>query len=292
MMDHRPDLNIIEQRLGLGCARLGSVLGVRGPKAATLLATALEGGIRFFDTASIYGQGDSERILGQALHGVRQRVMVVSKAGQYFPRRTYFAKPFKAVLSPLIRRSGLGRQIVAKAREAALPQDFSPSFLRTSTEGSLRRLKFDHLDILLLHSPPPDVIERGDAVHFLETLRDEGKTRMIGISCDDIDCGLLALRDRRIQVLELPLWPWTERSDEFVDGAVRQGVYVIARGLIGAALGVAPPGGLDRAQLLRGIVRSSLALSGISRLIIGTTRIEHLKEILAALQRREGSTCT
>jgi aryl-alcohol dehydrogenase-like predicted oxidoreductase len=291
-MYDRPALEIIEQRLGLGCARLGSVLGVRGPNAALLLTTALAEGIRFFDTASIYGQGDSERILGQALRSVREQVMVVSKAGQYFPRRTYFAKPFKKVLSPLIGRSGLGRQIVAKAREAALPQDFSPSFLRTSTEGSLQRLKFDYLDILLLHSPPPDVIERGDAIHFIETLRDEGKARMIGISCDDVDCGLLALRDRRVQVIELPLWPWTDRSDRFVKCALRQGVYVVARGLIGAALGAAPPDGRHGAQLLRAIVCSSLALSGISRLIIGTTQIEHLKEILDALQGREDSTCT
>ena len=291
-MCDRPALEIIEQRLGLGCARLGSVLGVRGPTAAVLVATAFEQGIRFFDTASIYGQGDSERILGQALHSVRQHVMVVSKAGQYFPRGTSFAKPFKRILSPLIGRSGLGRHIVAKARAAALPQDFSPSFLRTSTEGSLRRLKFDYLDILLLHSPPLDVIEQGDAIHFLETLRDEGKARMIGISCDDVDCGLLALRDKRIQVIELPLWPWTDRSDHFAECALRQGVYVVARGLIGGALGAAPPDGPHRAQLLRGIVRSSLALSGISRLIIGTTRTEHLKEILDALRGREDSTCT
>ena len=61
-----PRFDIVEQRLGLGWARLGFVLGA-GTEAAHLIRSAFERGIRFFDTANIYGRGERERILVSAL---------------------------------------------------------------------------------------------------------------------------------------------------------------------------------------------------------------------------------
>ena len=160
--------DIAQQKLGLGCARLGSVLGSDGVEASQLVDAAFEKGIRFFDTANIYGQGESERILGSALRGRRKRVSIVTKAGQYFPTWMGIARPFKRFLAPLICQSGNGRLILSKVREAALPQDFSDRFLHSSTEASLRRLHTDYVDILLLHSPPSHVIANGDALRSLE----------------------------------------------------------------------------------------------------------------------------
>src|SRR5262249_46569427 len=97
--------NVVQERLGLGCDRLGSVLGIDGPDAARLVDAAFESGIRFFDTANIYGQGESERILGCALRHHGKHVTIVTKAGHYFPTWTRFAEPFKRAVAPWLRRS-------------------------------------------------------------------------------------------------------------------------------------------------------------------------------------------
>src|SRR5262245_34525180 len=170
---------VIQERLGLGCDRLGSASGTSGPEAAHLIDMAVERGIRFFDTANIYGQGDSERILARALRNHRPRVTIVTKAGQYFPAWMQVAKPFKRALVPWIRRSLTVHGLVSATRTAKLPQNFSHSSLCSSVESSLRRLNTDYVDILLLHSPSPEVIAAGDAMHSLERIRYSGKTRKI-----------------------------------------------------------------------------------------------------------------
>src|SRR5262245_48665000 len=100
------------------------------------LAEALDCGINFIDTSSVYGLGHSETLIGRALQGRRHRALVATKAG--FVR--YGAQP-----------------------------DFSPAHLRASLEGSLRRLRTDYVDLLQLHNPPPELLRSDPAI--LETLR-------------------------------------------------------------------------------------------------------------------------
>lgn len=288
-MNGRETPDVVQQRLGLGCARLGSVLGRDQAEAVRLIHAAFERGIRFFDTASIYGQGESERILGAALRGRRKQVAIVTKAGQYFPAWMNVVKPFKRLIKPLVRQTGTGRQFVSKVREAPLPQDFSDRFLRASTEASLRRLNTDYADILLLHSPPREVIASGEALDALEKLRAAGKAIKIGISCDDAEAGLLALDDTRVEAVELPLWPGTTATDGFLDRARCQGVVVIGRGI----MNIAPPSGDDdRWPAARKALVASLSRPEISRLLIGTTRIAHLDQVLDAAQARENTLCS
>jgi aryl-alcohol dehydrogenase-like predicted oxidoreductase len=282
-------LGITQQRFGLGCARLGSVLGRDQAEASRLVDAAFEKGIRFFDTANIYGQGESERILGSALRGRRKRVTIATKAGQHFPTWMALARPFKRFLGPLIRQSDSGRAVVSRIRDAELPQDFSDRFLRSSAEASLRRLNTDYVDILLLHSPPSHVIANGEALGSLEKIRASGKAIKIGVSCEDVDSGLLALDDRRVEVIELPLWPATDATDRFLERAGRQAVFVIGRGLMSSAL---KGTGNERWTTARAALASSLARREISRVLIGTTRIAHLAEVLDTIQTIEVDPCT
>jgi len=288
-MNDRAQVDVVEQRLGLGCARLGSVLGRDRADAFELIQAAFDRGIRFFDTANIYGQGESERILGTALHDRRKRVTIVTKAGQYFPAWMRATKPIKRVLTPFIRRSGAARNVVSKVRQAQLPQDFSEHFLRASIEASLRRLKTDYADIALLHSPPPDIIKNGAALGALERVRDAGKAIRIGVSCEDVDSGLLALADSRVEAVELPLWPATETTGRFLDRAGRQGVFVIGRGLMSAAL---PASNDDRWTAARTALASSLRRREISCVLIGTTRRHHLDQVLDLVQSTENTPCS
>ena len=280
--------DVIQQRLGLGCARLGSVLGRDRAEAIHLVQTAFDRGIRFFDTANIYGQGESERILAAALRGRRKRATIVTKAGQYFPAWMRAVRPFKRLITPLIRQNGTGRYLVSKAREAPLPRVFSDHALHASLEASLRRLKTDYVDFFLLHSPSSDVITSGDAFGSLEKIRAEGKAIKIGISCEDIESGLLALDDARVDAVELPLWPITELTERFLYRAERQRVFIIGRGLISATLSRSNG---DRWPAARMALASSLPRGEISRLLIGTTRLAHLNQVLDAVQDAESTAC-
>jgi aryl-alcohol dehydrogenase-like predicted oxidoreductase len=282
-------LDVVQQRLGLGCARLGSVLGRDQGDASLLIQAAFDRGIRFFDTANIYGQGESERILGTALRGRRKQVTIVTKAGQYFPAWMHLAKPFKRIVSPLIRRSGAGRQFVSRAREAPLPQEFSERFLRASVEASLRRLDTDYADIVLLHSPPSDVITNGDALGALDKIRAAGKAIRIGISCENVGSASLALDDRRVEAVEFPLWPITEATERFLERARRQGVLVIARGLSSATSQGATG---DRWSSARAALVASLSRREVDRVLIGTTRISHLGQALDAVESAEDTPCS
>ena len=114
------------------------------------LMAAFEAGVTFFDTAALYGYGHSEELIGKTLRGVRDQIVISTKAGY-------------------VNFNGI--------------QDFSPAYLRSSLEASLCRLKTDYVDVFQLHDPPIDLLESDDSIMTtLEKLRAEGKIRVIGIS--------------------------------------------------------------------------------------------------------------
>jgi len=94
-------------QIGLGCSRIGSVNGPSKEEARLLLERALVEGIRFFDTSNIYGQGDSERLLAEAI-GSRDDCIICSKAGKYLDWKKRLLVPVKGMLQGVVQRSGCG----------------------------------------------------------------------------------------------------------------------------------------------------------------------------------------
>jgi hypothetical protein len=135
--------------LGFGGAELGFDAGVTAARVAALLHPAIEAGLSVIDTASAYLA--SEQLLGRALEGRRDRVLLFSKCG---------------------------------ATDGFSRSDWSARGIRGQVEQSLKALETDYLDLLQLHSCGLDVLERGEAIETLEALRREGKTRFIGYSGD------------------------------------------------------------------------------------------------------------
>jgi aryl-alcohol dehydrogenase-like predicted oxidoreductase len=133
--------------LGLGCNAFGLSLDVEG--ATAVVQAALDEGVTFFDTADSYGATHGEEILGLALKGRRDEVVVATK----------FGMPIDEA------RPGGGR----------------PEYVRQAVDASLRRLRTDRIDLYQLHVPDPEVpIE--ETLGALNELAAAGKIRELGCS--------------------------------------------------------------------------------------------------------------
>jgi len=202
--------------LGLGCARLGSILTpLNASECVDLVALAYDLGIRHFDTAASYGQGDSERHLGAALWKKRDRVCIATKAGQRPSLKQQALSPFKRPIQFLMKQRGAnkGANPVATGRAPAQSQPgvsghaepsqcFEPAFLEQSLDASLQRLRTDYVDIFYLHAPPLAVLH-DPAIHDLAgRLKASGKVRAFGVYCDDAALARTALRMSCADVVE------------------------------------------------------------------------------------------
>jgi aryl-alcohol dehydrogenase-like predicted oxidoreductase len=147
------DSGLTVSTVGLGCNTLAGK--VDKDAASGLVDAALDVGITLFDTADIYGDevGGSEELLGQALVGRRERVVLATKFGMDMRGRT------------LPEHEARG----------------SRRYIRASIEGSLRRLRTDHVDLYQMHQPDlrTPIEETLDA---LDQLVREGKVRYLGSS--------------------------------------------------------------------------------------------------------------
>lgn len=131
----------------------GNVWGaVEERSAVETIRAAVDSGITLVDTAASYGAGRSERIVGQALQGIRSKVVLATKGGAHF-------NPAKN----------------------AMDHDLTPEAVRRDVEESLERLQTDYIDLYFFHYPDPDT-PVADSIGEMERLRQEGKIRMIGLS--------------------------------------------------------------------------------------------------------------
>ena len=180
-------------RIGLGCAPIGNLFArVDDIDASATVDTAWRHGVRFFDTAPLYGHGASERRLGAALaHHPRNEVVVGTKVGR------------------LLRLPPGPREPTIFADIAALDPvfDFTRAGVLTSIEESLERLALDRLDVVHVHDPDDHENEAlTGAFPALLELRDQGVIGAVGCGMNqtamlerfvervDLDCVLLAGR--------------------------------------------------------------------------------------------------
>ncbi len=261
--------------LGLGCSRLGS-FGNRVPMSdmRRLLNRALELGVSLFDTADIYGQGDSEREIGRLLQGRRDQAFVVTKVGKRFSRKMQLMRPFKPFIKPLLGTAKPARDAVVGRRDANLATDFSPKHIVAALDASLRRLGFDHVDALLLHSPPAaDVTEA--AAGAMETLKQAGKIRHYGISCDDLPALQASLALPGIDLVELPM----DVLDAAIAGGLSEVLKLRSIGVLAREVLRMQPGLSPADALLQAAGRDC-----VTSLVLGTSSIVHLEDAVRALE--------
>lgn len=165
--------------LGFGTAYLTGGLEARGNRR--LVDAALDAGIRHFDTAPLYGLGLAEDVLGEALASRRDHVTIASKVGVGRPQVPLHIRLARRFAGPLRRH--VGRWIRAMGRGAHAPTRsrgvFDVPRVAASLDESLRRLRTDYLDLLLLHEVwPEDVTD--ELLTFLDKQRDVGRCLAFG----------------------------------------------------------------------------------------------------------------
>jgi aryl-alcohol dehydrogenase-like predicted oxidoreductase len=233
-MRYRPfgKTNLSVSELGFGCARIGGVFQRAGRvETVALLRSALDAGITFFDTADMYSQGESERLVGDAFAGHRHQVVIATKFGYVLPAPKRLVQRIKPLLRPLVTRLRLRQsQLSARVRGGLAQQDFSPEYIRAAVEASLRRLKTDYIDVYQLHDPPLDLLNRGDFIEPLERLREEGKIRFWGVAGQQPEHALAALQAAHIDSVQVGLSALEQAAlDEVIPRAAERGVAIIAR---------------------------------------------------------------
>jgi aryl-alcohol dehydrogenase-like predicted oxidoreductase len=189
---------------------------------------AYELGCNFFDTADVYGHGHSEALLGEALRGIRQDVIVATKVGGNFYNRD--------VNQLLLNRiaEALGQPLDRVPPDAPLPvthdANFSPSYIRFAVEQSLRRLATDYIDMLQLHNPALGLIADPETYQVLEALKEAGKIRFYGVSVHPPEEGIAAVEVARPDTVQIVYnIVRREAEDHFFAVARAAHVGVIAR---------------------------------------------------------------
>jgi len=142
--------------LGLGCMGMSQSYGVRADDSESVatLHAAIDAGCTFIDTADVYGDGENESLVGRALAGRRDQVVLATKFG--------FKRPASASAVPTV-------------------VDGSPAYAAEALDASLRRLGVDHIDLWYLHRRDPQVpIE--ETVGAMAAAVEAGKVRYLGLS--------------------------------------------------------------------------------------------------------------
>jgi len=163
-------------RIGFGCGRL--VGGVAQRESFALVDTALELGVRHFDTAPSYGLGSSEDVLGAALAGVND-VTIVTKVGLARPRGASLSALARQILRPLLSGAPTVKARMARFAPSRSRTPLTAAPLRASFAESLRRLKRDRVTGALLHEIEPASLD-AEARDELESWRRSGLAEAIG----------------------------------------------------------------------------------------------------------------
>jgi len=221
--------------IGYGTAALGRSLSRRD--RVRLVETAYDAGVMYFDTAPLYGAGAAEDAVGRALRG-RDDVTLATKVGIVPP----------GLLGVALRRPAAGGR-------------FAPAQMRAQLEGSLRRLRRDAVDVLLLHAV--DVAAANAALDVLDDLRREGKIVRAGIATDGAQT-VAILAARVPGVVQLP-------AREAVDVA---GATLVLHSALAGRVGATPA-----RDLLRGVADAHPS----AVVLVGSRREEHIREAASAL---------
>ncbi len=185
--------------IGFGAWAIGGSWGdVSDGDATEALNAALDSGVNFIDTADVYGDGRSERLIAKVLKGRTEDVFVATKAG---------------------RRS-----------DPHVADAYNRENLTAYIERSLRNLEVETLDLVQLHCPPTEVYSRPEVFGVLDDIKAAGKIRNYGVSVEQVDEAIKAIEYLGVVSVQIIFNIFRQRPiEKFFDLARQKNVGIIAR---------------------------------------------------------------
>ncbi len=185
--------------IGFGAWQIGADWGtVSEDEALATLHAAADAGVTFYDTADVYGDGRSERLVGRLLR---------ERAGE-----------------PITVATKMGRRLDQTVA------NYSPEHFRAWNDRSRENLGIDALPLLQLHCPPTDLYYHPEVFEDLEAMVGEGRIEAYGVSVERVEEALKAIDYPNVATVQIVFNPFRQRpAGLFLAEAARRGVGVIVR---------------------------------------------------------------
>jgi len=267
--------------LSFGCVELGIPYGIgvhsradmlSDDQAVALLQEALERGITFYDTAPSYGT--SESLLGRAFADRRHRVVICTKC------------------------PGLAGEDGRVLRRAALRDRLLPS-----VESSLKALRSDYVDVLMLHRVDEGIIANDEVAELFADLKDQRVIRAVGASTYPGGQTGRIVASRRWDVIQLAFNLMDQRETAFLEAAAAAGIGVVVRSVLFKGIltdrgrelhpalkavqehrdrcAAAAPAGMPLSAFA---TRYAMSKAGVSSVLVGIDRFEYLAQAVAVAE--------
>ncbi len=284
--------------LGFGTGHLYG--GATRAASLSLLSAAWDAGVTWFDTAPLYGHGEAEAILGEALRGRRAKATIVSKVG-IEPVRINLGYRVHAQSARLAAKlPGMGRLIAQPAPLNPRFHQFAPASVRASVERSLRALRTDYLDLLLLHECTLPEAGDPDLLETLDALKQHGKIKAHGTATSYETTAQIAAREgAAVSAYQFPFSS---------DGPPRTpaGATLIAHSVLGARINqleqrlAEDPAARDRARALdidpgqpdfaRRLLSAAARTPDSAAVLFSTSRLDRVVLLASARELSEAAS--
>lgn len=238
--------------------------------AITLLQTAVEKGINFFDTARMYGM--SEHIMGKAFAQCRREIIIASKCRHF------------------------------RNADGLLPSDETlRDMIHLSINESLVALQTDYIDLYMLHQADVEILNRQTIAGEMQKLKDTGKVRAIGVSVYSVEETKKTIEQGVWNVIQLPFNLMDQRQQSLFELAAEKGIGVVIRSVLLKGLLSSRGVGLHQAlapveehirkyhcllengeSLPKMAVKFALSFPAVSSVLIGIDKKSYLLESLEA----------
>jgi aryl-alcohol dehydrogenase-like predicted oxidoreductase len=185
--------------ISFGAWAIGGAWGqVSDEDSMAALHQAIDCGVNFIDTADVYGNGRSERLIARLRKERREEIIVATKAGRRLPQQTV--------------------------------EGYSRQNLVAWIDDSLQNLSTERLDLVQLHCPPTELYSRPEVFGILEDLIRAGKIRYYGVSVEKVEAAMKAIEFPNVQTVQIIFNAFRQRPAEFFFArAAQKQVGILAR---------------------------------------------------------------
>ena len=185
--------------IGLGCWAIGSEWGnVSAEDAREVLKTSLDKGINFFDTADVYGDGRSEKFVGELIKSTSEKIFVATKSGRRLNPHS--------------------------------PEGYNLKNIEEFIDRSLINLGIDCIDLLQLHCPPSEICPKKETYEMMDEIVKLGKIANYGVSVEKVSEAMDAIQFPNVKSIQIIFNIFRQKPAEtFFKEAAKRNVSIIAR---------------------------------------------------------------